>query len=317
MTLPRLSRASRASTNAGRHTPWDRRGILLACIVACAGGWGCAHFPVWRQGDPYAATARCVLQPGATPDELVRHVNRNASSLTGWRATSARISSRGEKLALPMSVGAMFAVEAPRSFRIVAYGPTGGAEVDFGSNEEQCWFWAKRDESRRIMTCKHDRLEHAHRRMPFPIEPEWIAEVLGVMPIDSEGLDYEPLPVSSDGRQRARFTRTTTSPNGATFRRVMIVDACHGIVLEHAVHDATDRLLARAVLSGHARAKLPTDGRYSSTGPIMPARIDFEWPQHEMAITVQLGVVEVNPSQPAAQFNVPDYKGYVSTDLGT
>lgn len=304
MTPPRVTPAQPA------------RVVVLVSVLALAGGWGCAHYPMWRQGDPYAATARCVLQPGATPDELVRHINQNASILTGWRATSARISSRGEKLSLPMSVGAMFAVEAPRSFRIVAYGPTGGAEVDFGSNDEECWFWAKRDERRTVMTCRHERLERAHRQMPFPIEPEWIAEVLGVMPVDGQDLEFEPLPSSSDGRQRARFTRTTTTPAGATFRRVMVVDTCHGLVLEHAVHDGADQVLARAVLSGHARAKLPTDSRYSSTGPIMPSRIDFEWPQHQMAITIQLGTVEVNPSQPPAQFSVPDYKGHVRTDLG-
>jgi hypothetical protein len=96
----------------------------------------------------------------------------------------------------------------------------------------------------------------------------------------------------------------------------MVVDTCHGLVLEHAVHDGSDRLLARAVLSGHARTKLSTDSRNSSTGPIMPSRIDFEWPQHQMAITIQLGTVEVNPSHSPVQFSVPEYKGHVRTDLG-
>lgn len=294
----------------------SRRDFLRTGLVGLPfASAGCAHHNPWGAASVYAPEARCTLPAGMTGPQLISHLNANVRQLTAWRATGAEVSSRGPN-ALPMSLKAMISVEAPRNFRLVVSGPVGGSEFDLGSNVEECWVWMKRQPRKQVLTCRLDSLDQARRRFPIPFEPDWLMEVLGVMPFDGEQLSFEELPNSPEGKPRAQLVGTHVTASGAEWRKTTVVDACHGIVLEHAVHDDTDRLVARAVLSGHTRQRLPTDGRYSAaTGPVMPAAINIDWPDAQMDLSIVLNSVDVNPSSNSDHFTVPEYPGCERVDL--
>jgi len=247
--------------------------------------------------------------------QLVAHLNENVRQLTGWRATGAEVSSRGAN-ALPMSLKAMLSVEAPRNFRLVVNGPVGGSEFDLGSNEEECWVWVKRQPRKQVLTCRLDSLDRARRHFPIPFEPDWIMEVLGVMPFDTDRLSIEELPPSTDGKPRVQLVGTHITPSGAEWKKTALIDSCHGLVLEHSVHDENERLVARAVLGGHARKRMPTDNRwYNASGPIMPATVQINWPDAQMDMTIVLNEVDINPATNSSHFDVPEYPGFERVDL--
>ena len=296
---------------AGR---WVRLAALLALPLAILSA-GCAHSQFWRANDPYAVNTRCHLKPGLPPEEVVAHINRNISQLTAWRAMRARVSSRGPN-GFPMSVGAVLAVEAPRNFRLKAHGPAGGTQVDFGSNMEQVWFWSQQNPRKHIYTVKHEQLDVAQHKLPVPFDPDWVMEVLGVLPIETEGLQYEEITLNPGDRQQARLTSYRSGPTGETLRKVTLIDTCHGLVLEHQLYSPDNQLMARAVLSGHALCPQAVSAPGAVAGIAMPQRIDLEWPATQTQLTIVLGPVEVNPTQPASAFAVPEYDGNQVVDLG-
>jgi hypothetical protein len=292
----------------------SRRGFLLTTLAALP--TGCAHVVPWSGGAVYSNPSRCQLPQGVTGPAVIAHLNQNINQLTGWRATSARVSMRGN----PMTAGAMITVDAPTSFRLVVNGPVGGPIFDMGSNDEECWVWAKDHPQKQIMTCRLDQLDRARRRFPVPIEPSWVMEVLGVMPFDEEQLVYEELPPVTGGQPRAQLVGTLRLESGEEWRKSTLVDTCHGLVLEHTVHDSHDRQVARAVLTGHARQRLPSDNRfgaYGATGPVMPSRIDLEWPDAKLDLSIALGQVDVNARGGSSQYTIPSPPGFERIDLST
>jgi hypothetical protein len=97
------------------------------------------------------------------------------------------------------------------------------------------------------------------------------------------------------------------SPQGFKIRKITIVDTCRGVVREHRLQDLHGQTIARAVLSGYpdkpARADLPT-------------KIDLDWPQAELTMTMTLSDIEVNPPRlPPDLWLVPHIAGYAVYDL--
>jgi hypothetical protein len=257
----------------------------------------------FARNDPFGPRAPCALAANSSAVDVIAYLNQNTARVNGWRATNVEIRMRGAAGILPAT--AMIAVEAPRNFRLLARGPTGGPEFDLGSNSDQFWVWNKRDERREIVTARHDQETLRERRYPVPFEPDWLMEALGVVEIDPAEVTAHP------GQERSKIVQLVsnrTSPRGQPVRKVTLVDTCHGIVREHALYDAQGQLIARAVLSGHIRDP--------ATGVVLPTRIEFNWPQASVGLTMSLGHVEVNPrGTPPQTWHVPDYPGYRVIDL--
>jgi hypothetical protein len=205
-----------------------------------------------------------------------------------------------------MSVSALLAVEAPRNFRLMA-SSVAGPEVDLGSNADQFWFWAKRVEKSQqyVFTARHDRLVQAQQRFRIPFQPDWLIEVLGVIPLDESELVYEPGP---PGSHRANLISQRVSPQGEPVKKVTVVDTCHGLILEHALYNAQGNLIARACLLGHYNDPV--------SRAVLPSVIDLEWPPAQLGLTLSLGPMEVNPSLPPQTWALPSIPDYPVVDLG-
>lgn len=271
-----------------------RRTVLALSLTLV--GSGCASF----RTDPYSVRARCHLPENPSQAELVRHLNKNAEGLMAWRATNARVSVQG----VPISMSAMVAVEAPRNFRLLVNSGMGN-EVDLGSNTEGLWFWSRQSPQKHVFTCSHERLGVAQRRFPVPIQPDWIMEALGVIPIEERGLVMEPGPPRS---RTVRLSSQHLTPEGDQVKKVVVVDTCHGVVREHALYDSEDRLVARAILSGHYLA---------ASNVVMPRVVQLDMPAAKANLTLNLGQVEINPEKfRDGTWSTPEMRGYPALDLG-
>jgi hypothetical protein len=264
---------------------------------------GCVAIRTWFGCGP-VGPAQCVIAEDATAQEIVVHLNENTHKLRGWRTTKAKIATRGNML-VPR-VDASIYIESPRNFRLVADGPLGGKEVDFGSNAEQFWFWVKRNEDKQVIVASHDLGPERMRKFPFPFQPDWIMETMGVIEINpDEELSLEPGP---PGSYLVSLIANRASPQGFKVRKVTVVDRRSGVIHEHSLWDARSQLIAKATLSQYVRDK-------SSTA-LIPTKIELEWPQAQVGLTMTLAEVDVNPARfPASAWTLPKFRDYEVLDL--
>lgn len=290
-------------THKRKGMPRSARLVKMLLLLALSGPLpGCAWCRSFFVVNPYGPGAPCQLVADMPLPELVAHLNRTAERVTALRAAQFKIHSRGAGFE-PIPLSASLMVETPRNFRLVASSLM-GPEVDLGSNSEEFWFWAKRAQ-KHIFMARHDQIARAQQRFPIPFQPDWLIEAMGVIPLNEAELTYEP---GVPGSNRASLVSQRISPQGRPVRKVTVVDTCHGVIVEHVLYDETGRLIASARMSEHYREPL--------ADVVLPARIDLDWPQEQLGLTMTLGRMEVNPSLPLQAWTLPSYPGYPVVDLG-
>lgn len=278
---------------------------MLALAAGCSLS-GCVPFRNWC-GQRFATPPPpCALSDDATQDEVVNYLNDNTNKIQAWRTTRATIVTRGGGILTPR-VGAMIAVESPRNFRLVATHPvTGGNEVDLGSNLAHFWFWNKHSEEKYVYQARHDQEPERMRKFPFPFQPDWIMEALGVRKINPENeLEMRP---GQPGSHIVFLMADCVSPQGFKLRKVTAVDLCRGVIREHALWDAHGKLVARAVLADYIRDK--------KSDAMIPTKIDLEWPQAKLGLTMTLSDIEVNPERISKQtWTIPNIRDNPILDM--
>ncbi len=288
----------RLHSRMSRFSAWKAvAGILILTFVVSTPG--CAVLRACFHREP-----PCQLSPNSSVNDIVDHLNQNITKLYSWRSTNVMIHPRA-KGTLPVRLSAVIAVESPRNFRIMA-NSLAGSEVDFGSNAERLWFWNRRGEPQRILTASHEQIGNVQQRLNIPFQPDWLMEALGVIPIDGSRLVMQKQ--TTDGRI-ARLLSDHVSPQGQRVQKIIVVDTCHGLILEHVVYSASGQMIAKATFGDHQRD--------SVTGVILPRQISLNWPQAEMSLLIKLGNVEVNPpTMPTQTWQLPHYPNYPILDLG-
>ena len=78
-----------------------------------------------------------------------------------------------------------------------------------------------------------------------------------------------------------RLVSQEYSPAGKIVQRTIVVDACNGNIVSHSLADQRGRVLMSAEFNNYQRDR--------HTGLKMPHRIDLNWPQTKMAMTLRIG----------------------------
>ncbi len=278
--------------------------VVVCCLVGLLLPGGCHSANRWP-----GLTPPCVLDPGVTQAQLVEHLNKNIigspkhGGLVSWRANNAKIHVTGIPLALPANI----AVESSRNLRIVVSNPmTRGQEVDIGSNAERFWFWSK--DAPGIMTCQHEDVHVAmsHMNLPIQIEPDWLMEIFGVIPINNDEYTMVRSQVGTAELVAARQT-----PDGKIMERIIVVDTCQGVITEHALKEPGGEIIARAKLDKYFE---------SPSGVLLPMVYQIEWPAAKVSMTINLNNPEANPATLAhntSLWEVPSIPGVRVVDVGT
>lgn len=269
---------------------------------------GCQMVRQWVSPDPMGPFSTYRMPEELDAKQVVRLLNeRGPSKLYCWQADSVSITASGEGMLVPMTLRANLAVQAPRNFRMTAKMLLVD-EIDIGSNDERFWFWIRQAPKPYVFTSRHDRIAVAQQNIPIPFQPDWIIEALGVIPIDENDVQLVPVENPPRGQRWGKLISRRMSPQGTPVRKVTLVDLAHGVILEHALYDEKGDLIASAKLS---------DQHYEPhTNAVVPHRIDLNWPQTRMSLTLKLGPVQVNPQISGQLFALPSIPNCPVVDLG-
>jgi hypothetical protein len=300
MNVPALHHTKNPATRQVLFAAWSRAicwGMIVWSLLVSP---GCTQSRMFQ--NPFRREAACVLSPDPSLPEVVAHLNNNISRVQAWRSTDVSIRTLAN--GMPVTLSASIAVQQTRNFRLLARSPF-GEEAVLGSNDERFWFWMNRNDPHALFTVRHDEISLAQQRVNIPFQPDWLLEVLGVIPIIPTEIELQP-DLTDSGVLSLVSERT--SPSGQPVRRVILVDKCHGHTVAHSLYDASNQLIAKAELGNYQLDP--------ATGAMLPHRISLEWPQAGLGMTMSVGSLEVNPLVMPAQFwEVPRTPNIQPVDL--
>lgn len=266
---------------------------------------GCVNGRPWN---PMGNAGPPVLSPTASVGEVVGHLNANIERCTGWKADHVKITSNGFRLP---ATNATVAVQSPRNFRVLVSAVTIPV-ADMGSNDERMWFWFKQATDQAggeySYTCAHGDLERAQAKMGIPFRPNWLMEVMGVMPIDPATVT-----MTTDPADAGVFLLDSQmqSPEGNMLIRRMRVSRQNGTIIAHTLVDGrTGQALAEARMSDHQPDP--------ETGVVLPHRISLGYPGLDQELSMTIASFEVNPrSVPPTTWQPTVAGGYPCKDIVT
>ena len=254
-----------------------------------ASSWG--QRPRWNMLSHQSAK----IPSSASKDEIVEYVNQHIEPIHGWRSTSARLTVTGS----PIPLKAMLAVEEPNHFRMVVSSGLTGNELDLGSNQDQLWFWARQMEPKAVVTCRHEEIEAVQDYLPVPFQPDWLMEVLCVIPLNA---DHAEMLRDPNQPHLVKLVSHVSNPQGHTVRKVSTIDLRKGEIVSHQLYDTEHRLIASAELSDYRQ--------FPNTNARLPHEIRLHYAQQDMKMHISLNGVEVNPPHlPKEIWNIPQIAG--------
>ena len=172
--------------------------------------------------------------------ELLQHLTASNSKFKQL-SSNIRISLDGT----PKLRGTM-QLELPRRLRIKA-GVMGVSQfgVDVGSNNRDFWVWTKvnlPNQKPAIFHASHEGFRNANSsvRQAIPLEPVWLLEGLGLIQFERGDVHQGP-ELTPEGNLKLYSIRQT--PNGRNIR-VTLIHPKNGTVLQQALYDSQNRLLA-------------------------------------------------------------------------
>lgn len=263
-----------------------RTSVLLTGVLLV----GCASITGSRNdrgsvGAPTASTP--------TAQELVNYINYNASQVAALEATDLALEVKSGNQGGGLS-GTLFC-EKPKNFRLRAKA-IGKPIADFGSNDQEFWYWISQDNPPYLYHCSYAELARGNVNLPFPFQPDWVLETLGMATLNSsvEGFQIE--------RKRDTFelTERGVSAQGRPVLKVTVfrngtAERSAPQITQHRLYDERRQLIAQAdVLS------VKRDGRATT-----PNHLVLKWPQQKIEMEMKLDGLRVYPT-PVLAARAPD-----------
>ena len=277
--------------------------LWLFVLAAMAALPGCAWLRSLNPLGPRQPPLAPVLPPAPSIEQVIDAVNRNNGQIESFSTHTATVSAAA---GMTPSLHANLVYQRQRRLRMRADFMS-SPEIDLGSNDEGFWFWVKRNQPPAVFWCRHDQLATSPARQMIPLEPDWFVDALGLALFDP-ALPHQG-PVQLPGGRRLQIDTIRETPQGP-LRKVTILDAAQGWILEQRIHDAQGRLLASSVTSGHQQDPL--------TGAWMARIAQIDCPPAQFGFKLDLGKVQINQvvGDPTQLWSVPTYPGAPLVDIG-
>jgi hypothetical protein len=271
----------------------------VASIVCCASCARSLRNPFSTLGPP----APDVLAPTASLDQIMAAVNINARKIQSYQTNNASINIPGS-LGIPTLRGNIAALR-PGRMRLQASTALTGPEVDLGSNEELFWFWVKRNEPPQVYFARHAQVQGSAAQQLMPIDPQWLLDALGLAEFKSTDRHEGPVPIDKSRVEIKSYVQTASGP----LVKRTVVDARKALILEQHLYDGSGKLLASAVAKSHHY--------YEQSGVALPQVVEINVPPAELAMTIDVGTVELNRLVDNPQmWALPTIPGSPTVDLG-
>jgi len=259
-----------------RHVPL---GFCVGAVLLLA---GCNNFPVTRAGGVPPQVSQV---PAETPskEQLIAYLNENAGRIQSVRCMELDLDARQGL----QSVGlrGMMACQKPRNFRMGAK-VIGKDAVDMGSNDQEFWYWISEAKPAYLFHCSYADLSRGNVGMPFPFQPEWVMEALGIKECSSpENYELKVTPTTLELVEQSR------SPQGLPVRKVVVFNRApaHGVqpqVTAHLLQDAGGKEICAAYVS-----EVQID---RATGAVLPHKVRLNWPSEKIELKMKLDEVTFN-----------------------
>jgi hypothetical protein len=254
--------------------------LSLATLVALSG----CH---WFEKGPDATGGFVGGIPDRDPTaaQLVRYLNDNARRIQSVKCTDVDLDvKQGSESG---SLTADLICRKPRDFFLRGK-MFGSSAVQIGSNTEEFWFWVKDMQPAGVYHCSYDDLAQGKvRKMPFPIQPEWRVEAMGIAEYD-ETKNYRVL----THEKTYELEEQTTSPQGQPVRKVTVFN-------RQMTARGTPQINARLLtdMKGTVLAGAYVQETVADTGgtqAVLPRKLVLVWPAEKMEMKLRLNGCRIN-----------------------
>ena len=247
--------------------------------------------------------------------QLVDYLNNNADRIQNLRVEDLNLAcSQGFRtfdLRGTMIVEKPHDAGKPPSFRLGAK-VVANPVVDIGSNEKEFWYWSSKFDPPYQFYCAYDDFEKGRvQRMPFPFQPAWVTEAMGLGPYGPA--DKYTLEHSGD---TLKLVEKTTSPQGApllkviVFRRKPVNSVTTPQVTDYLLLDANTH---KEICAAHI-SETQID-QHGGTGAIVPKRMELRWPGEKIKLGLNMRDTTINAQVPPEVFVRRTMPGVQSFDL--
>ncbi len=220
-------------------------------------------------------------RPGEAPTaaELVSQLNQNAQRVQTVDCRELDLDAKQRLQSVGLS--GWMVCQKPRFFRMGA-NVAGNQMVDMGSNDREFWFWVSKAEPPGLYHCSYDDYAKGQARLPFPFQPEWIMEAMGI----GEPRSPEHYQVFARGNN-IELVEQTQSAQGKPVRKVTVFNRGNPPqVVGHILQDANGKEICSA--------SIKQSQQDSKTGAILPRTLILSWPEEKMELKMTLGHLLIN-----------------------
>jgi hypothetical protein len=225
----------------------------------------------------HTGDARLPLENPTTAD-LVAYMNRNSQQISSVQCNLMSLDCRyGIQ---EFSIPSMMVCQKPArpgagpNFRLVAKA-VGSEEADIGSNEQEFWYWLKRNNPPYLVHCSYQDMAQGVK-IPFPFQPEWVIEALGMGDYGSP--ENYRLSLGKSGRTYELIKETTVQ--GQRVQKVTVFNRqpSQAQVASHLLRDAHGSVICSARILETANVG----------GVLLPRKIVFSYPAEKIELKMKL-----------------------------
>ena len=250
--------------------------------------------------------------PTPTAAALVAYLNNNAQLVRSLRCDNMELTaSKGLGIVAKVDLSGSLACEQPRNFRMVARA-AGNDQLDVGSNNQEFWFWIKQMDPRQFY-CPYQAMNGQKVQLPFPFQPEWVMETLGMGNYGS-GADWQLTVDPAKDPKWYKLIQHTRGPQGNAVRKVIIFNARTQTGSSPQVTDY--QLIDEATNKEECSARILEVQGDAARG-VVRRRIQLHWPKVGATLTLRLGQASLNPTLPGPLFVRRPLSGQPSYNLAT
>ncbi len=269
-----------------------RRALTLAGLGSLSLATGCEWFRNSLQNE--SAPTGGVFTPHTAP-QLVGYLNDQAERISNVQYKSLSVNAQlgGDRQSFNTC---SMVCEKPRNFSLsvgIMIRPNAG---EVGSNDSEMWLYQSLPQEN-FYYCSHADLEQGKVSLPFPFDPDWVMQALGMA-------RYDPALAYTVEADRAKGVETlswaTTAAQGQPVRRKVVFSGYPARgdkpqVTAHTISDASDKLIATASIKSVHRHPTPEPGAGADKQSVaVPTHVVLDWPSQKMRLELRMSETVVN-----------------------
>ena len=233
--------------------------------------------------------------PTPTAAALVTYLNGNSQRIHSMSCMDVDLDIQQGLQPMGGITGKM-ACEQPRAFRMNA-GIMGKPEFELGSNDREFWYWIARNNPPYQYFCSYEDLRTKNVPLPFPFQPEWVMETLGMAKYDPNG-QYR---VEQKGAT-IELIQDTTSLQGQPVRKVVVFNraskANGAQIQKYLLRDMQGKEICSAEILDVQRVG----------DIVVPSKLLLSWPADKTKLTMKFNKPTVNQVSPEMAQSLFDRK---------